>query len=266
MTHLFRNSHYFLIEAFQLLGKRLFGPEWQEDELNAPRLEAPHIVAAQRAPLEAEIAELDNLVSGIDQSISRNIDMKAIEAFQEERANHFARRQEIIASLRNVYVTDLSYQSRHAAYVRRTETETRLFDALRSDNILSNILGGIVLNGSHWQNRPGYRHIIDLSLIVLPKLVYSKRRGTVLLPMAAFDAWLDTVMPIVINPASPPSPDLLCAQFLRRVFAQGEPYAYQKKQGFRAAARQAVPGLSDRAFNRAWGNTAPDSFKKGGRK
>ncbi|MBF0168090.1 MAG: hypothetical protein HQL45_10710 [Alphaproteobacteria bacterium] len=266
MTLLVRDNHYFLIEAFQLLGKRLFGPEWQGDEWKAEKLDAPDVVVAKRTPLEAELSESDRQIAQIEDAISKNVKADKIENLKQEKRGLLARQQDIHKALRNLYVPDKCYQSRYAAFVRRHETEARLSEALRTDSIPSRILGGIILNGSHWQSRAGYRHMIDLSLIVLPRLVYSKRRGTVLVPMAECGAWLETLMPIVVDPEAPPSPEFQCVEFLRQIFAKGEPYPYSTKLQYLEAATRKFPGLSKRAFDRVWGNHAPDSQKKRGRK
>ncbi len=46
------DQYYFLLHAYDVLGRHLYGPDWTGQELKETPLDAPEIVEQMRAPLE----------------------------------------------------------------------------------------------------------------------------------------------------------------------------------------------------------------------
>lgn len=54
------DRNYFFFQAYELLGRHLFGSTWTGYEIQETKMESPEAIEALLMPLEAEIAKLDD--------------------------------------------------------------------------------------------------------------------------------------------------------------------------------------------------------------
>ena len=53
------DQYYYLLQACDALGRRLFGSKWSPQDFTQPRLDPPEILAERRAPIERRLDEVN---------------------------------------------------------------------------------------------------------------------------------------------------------------------------------------------------------------
>lgn len=260
---------YDLTQAFIRLGMHLYGPEWNLNfrELGI-RLEPPNPaeVKAKWDKLEAEKAEISNLLKAQDSIISKSTDEREIKIAQSVKTELFKRRSEIYQTENSLPTLDESLNSEWAAFQRRTKTEEILISALAKRELRWWHPSGTPEDTGPWERRPGYNYSIELSLVWWNKRIHGCRRQFVRVFKNLFDEWLKTVTPlsaIAILNLSPLEQAVHC--FKNEVYENKEPRMSRDKYILDMMSR--FPGLTQRAAkNQVWDRFAPDHWKRPGAK
>lgn len=256
-------SYYFLLHAFDVLGRRLFGEEWTRQEYRQAPLPSPEEVTAERAPLEQRIAELDARQEEIEQDIGRSLSAGQLDSLKGDKAALITERTACRERLSHLYRIDDRYRHEYETFTRRRETEKRLFGALASGQLAASYGGLCNLDWEGWSRERGFKVYLETSLVVAPRLRGGARRASVLIPRDAFDEWLKTVLPITAGAIATLSPEEQCRAWLTSLAASG-----QKPKAKTALCEEALkrfPGLGPRGFRRVWDLHVPASWRRKGR-
>lgn len=257
---------HFLEEAFELLGKHLYGSEWTGWELTASPVDDPDAIERKRAEFGKQIEGLHAEITVIDERIAATVDAVTIEKLQDRRAALLSELGALHSTLSDLPVIDDRHRQRHRTFLRRQNAEAILVDALSAGDLQAWATRGLEATGipKHlWQGEKGFQYYLELSLVVLPRQEFGKRRGSVKLRSAEFDAWLMTVERIVVDPETPLSPEEQATIWFRRFIEQqtGTP---PKRDYALHRMKLEVHDLSGAGALRVWQAHAPKHWKTPG--
>ncbi len=255
--------NYLLTEAFEIIGKRLFSDGWTGYELWARDIKPPGEIKSERAPLKDEIAKLDEMETALRDELSKTVDEERVEEVKTEIGDILTHRAELHSELSKNPEPPDSYYHDYQAFQRRNKAESTLLEALRGGDVKAHCLGGMVVDEQLWKGKKGFRYYIDLSMVVMPKRYSSRRRNSIRIPEGQFDAWLDVNLPIE-KPETEYSLEERCKNFLKRESDKGP--QRKTKPDYFDEAQTKIPGLSRRAFDRAWVESTPMEWRKRGRR
>lgn len=253
---------YFLLEAYDRLGARIFGHTWTGNEIIERPTKSPDEVFEERQPLEVEIKKIDTKVARLQSKASAVISGDGLAKIDRQKKSLLAKRSDLSIRLSDLPTVNQDYKDRFAAYQRRLRTETCLFGALQKGETSAQVYGGFILRKELWQGTRGFKCYLELSLAVLPRELSGKRRGTIVFPKGQFENWLKGIRPKVIDDENPPSPYDLCVIYLRE---QAKGSKVKIKPRYLEEAQRQIPELSERDFLRAWAQEVPPSWKRRGR-
>lgn len=258
------SEHYhFLLDAYDRLGKHLFGPEWSGQEIQLSPVPPPEKLEESRRPLENKIAAFDARLAELANDRKRLLSESALVENMRKDATLIEERAGLLSQLSQMPEPDESYRNRYAAFRRRVVSEQRLVDALKHGALNAVMLGGFMVPDRLWHGAHGFKYYLDLSLVVMPRTESGRRRATLLVPKDQFESWLQGVKPEFIDEASPPSPEQLCRAWFRGLVRTSA--GRVRKGDCLQEARENITGLSVRQFNRVWDNEAPPFWKSSGR-
>jgi ribosomal protein S24E len=200
------DQYYFLLHAYDVLGRHLYGTDWTGQELMEARLDAPEVVEQQRAPFERRIAEVNARHDEIRAAIRREIKEELVTALRQESEALFVERAQLQGGLHRLPIPNEDYRRSHVAHRRAEKTQAFLIEALESDAIRAQAGMGIMIHWSAWSKTPGFRCYLPLSLVVMPRSVSGLRRATVLIRRQEFDTWLQCVPTVGAEPLGAAGP------------------------------------------------------------
>lgn len=257
------DSHYYLLQAFDRLGRHLFGEEWTGQEFQARPTRKPEAVAAEAAPIEARLAEIQKAQNALTEAKRRTTNADEVARLADELERLEMERREDLASLQQIAQTIESAHRDWPAFSRHSRTYDTLFSALRSERLQAEAVDGMQIEWPVWEQEPGFVCYLNLSLVHVARYRSSARRMSVIIRKEAFETWRKTVDPINEKALAEIPPEQRCRAWLPGFMAaQTLPVP---KPDVRAEAQQLFPGLSTRAFDRVWSDTAPKDRRRGGR-
>lgn len=258
-------KEYLLIEAFELVGERLFGPQWDGNEAMATPVLSVAEHAARRAALAKQIAELRRQ--------RRSGSTRKPGVSKPARPQSKAKREKIAATITTLaqrlqlmpedYRPDATALAR---YERRQATLDTLRLALVNGRIGARTLEmGYVIPGVLWETTHRTWFHLHYGLIRLPGFQGRQRVQSVRIEERAFDRWLDTLPRT--NGAEPQhfTAEELCKRWLRRMADTGDAANKTRAEVFKEASRL-IEDLPYRTFLRQWDRVMPEAFHKPGRK
>lgn len=257
------DDFYFLLHAFDRLGRYLFGESWTGQEFKSRSLPTPDEVAADRAPLEAHREELDGRLRRIDEALSRAILQADIDRLKGERAALILEQTEVRSRLFAMPSATDGYRLDWEDFSRRQRTEHILLDALQTGRINAQFAEGQIIDWSGLHRDREFKVYLALSQVKAPRLRSPIRRGAALIRRNAFDEWLKGILPIHPGAIASLSPEEQCRAWIVGLGNSGQkpkpkPELWEEAQGL-------FPGLSKKAFERLWAQHAPDSWRRKGR-
>ncbi len=159
---------YLLSEAFELVGRRLFGTEWNGTEYGmrscpSPedmwRARAPHVEALQR--IESELAEIDG-------RIKHTLKEAEIRELVERRRVAFERRSEVNQQLFSFPEPTDTIAWAYASHQRKLKAEATLISAIKEGKIPVQNGRGSVIDSLLWRGHPNFHYCIELSVVRVP--------------------------------------------------------------------------------------------------
>ena len=258
---------YLLFEAFEALGRRLYGHMWTGEELSTITVPDAHDAAAKAALLKDQKASIEEEITTIEALIRRTVTEAEIALLKERLAQAKNNRGELGHLLFQAEPTDTHWES-YRANNRRDHVLEVLVSALAQRRLEGSAVGGFVIPDHFWSGQaPHFWFDVPLSMARVPKTFSSRRRFLLTIPEDQFDAWLAGILPSVISENTEVSPELLCENFLAR-FVDEAPGRRQPmaKIGIYKKARSEIPQLSRRQFDRVWARITPWSWQKRGRR
>jgi hypothetical protein len=263
-------KHYLLSEAFELVGRQLFGQTWTGMEYAQQPTPSVDEIAAAREPYETSYTNLARDLTEIEARISRSLD-------QEELARATERKRTIeeqLAFLRTKLHLELPepnevMRSQWETYQRCVATERTLIDAIQDRRFSVDDGRGRQIHPLIWTNDPRFRCYLELSVAVTAKRSVTPRVQPVRIDEASFDAWVRTLQPLVGHEARPedklPPPERARA-LIRNWAADSNGAQLKSKAAYMADAHGIIEGLSERAFDQAWAIEAPAAWKRHGKR
>lgn len=258
-------DQYFLFQAYELLGEKLYGPEWTGGEytLRALNVITPEQLEVRRQSIEAKIADQNRQIASHRERIRRSVNAKEIASAQRNVKREIEARSKLDRALFELSRSDNSYRNDFAASQRHFTTEGYLIQALRKGEIGARAGFGMLIPAEKWNSASGFKFHFDLSLVIFPRDFSNHRRGSVTIPRLEYDAWLGQQIPLVPDENNPVAPDVLCREYLRGVVVMGKTMS---RDEYRDEALRRIPGLSERRFKQLWSEVVPPGFKLAGRR
>jgi len=257
------DSHYYLLQAFNHLGRHLFGDEWTGQEFQAPPATDPREITTKIEPLAPRQAELEQEMKTLTEAKGRTTDADEIARLNSELARLTDERN-AVANLGYKLEQDLrSAQGDWPPFDRHTRTLETLLSAFRSKLIRADTPNGVGIEWADWEQAGGFVCYLALSLVCAPRLRSSVRRFSVIVRKDGFAEWIKSVTPINEKALAETPPEQRCRAWLPG-FMAAQTFPVPKPD-VRAEAQKRFPGLSKRAFDRVWSDTAPEHRRRGGR-
>lgn len=258
------DAHYFLLHAFDRLGRRLHGDEWDAQEYKVAPCRSPEEIEAQRRELQNGLDEIAAKIDALNGQIGKTVNADEIASFKQRMDELEAARTDIREVFYRLPHDMTGPQRDWDRHTRKQQTELLLLQALTDEKLFAYEPGGMRIEWRSWSLYPGFKCSLDLSLIRVPAHCSGQRRMSVLLHKEDFDKWLQTVLPVSESALAQTSPEDRCRAWLVEIALPSAPPA--RKAEMCSEAMQRFPGLSERAFNRLWDAIAPEHWKKSGRR
>lgn len=259
-------SFYSLEEAFEALGRHLYASEWLGREITAQACEQPNTIEQKRADLIEQLNRFDGKIHAIDTSLSKTVSASETEQLKLQLVEVQSERQTTAMALGEIpEVTDRDRQ-RYEAWRRRENTENTLRDACSSGAVKVFSCFGpemMEIEPELWRGARGFSYYLELSLVVLPRQLSSRRRGAAKVRIAAFDKWLTTIDRIVLEEGAELSPKELGTIWFRGLIER-ETGIPPKRDNVIEEMRAEAPGLSEAAALRIWSDHAPKRWTRSG--
>jgi hypothetical protein len=262
-------KHYLLSEAFELVGRRLFGRTWTGTEYAQRPTPSPDEIAATREPYETSLTNLSRDLTEIESQIARSLD----QAVLAQAAERKQRIEEQLTLLRTTLHLELSepneaMRDQWETYQRRVAAERTLKDAIREHRFGVDDGRGNQIHPLVWTDDPRFRCYVELSIAVTAKRSGTPRVQPVRIEEHSFDSWLRTLGPLVAH--EPPKDELPPVEkaraLIRKWVAESDGVQLKSKAAYMADAQERIKGLSERGFDQAWAIEAPPSWKKHGKR
>lgn len=260
--------YYFLEEAFDMLGRRLYGAEWNGNELIAPEVPNPETIEQKAAQLEQAIAGLNHEIETAQGKIARTTDAAKVEALTARIADLENRRSECHFEQSGLPLLNKSYIASFELFERHRATREQLIGALATGVLKAWAMrgdNGIGIHARFWQGERGFAYYLDLSLVVLPRSEHGKRRGTAKILKTDFNAWLQSVTPMTEDANAALSVEQQAAAWFKQEVA-AKLHTPPVRDTLLEEMRGKFPQLSSRAALRVWSQHAPETWKKAGRR
>ena len=88
------DSYYFILHAYDKLGRRLYGRDWTGQEVWLGDLESPESLEQLRKPHEDALVKLDQRQDELEAKLAATVSQRAIDTINSELENLFRERAE----------------------------------------------------------------------------------------------------------------------------------------------------------------------------
>jgi hypothetical protein len=254
------DHYYFLLHAFDRLGRHLYGEEWTGDEFRAQHVMTRAELEREHERLGNELREVEGELRAVTGMIGRSAGatvtaLKAEETQLTDRCERLRQRYWMTPK------PDGSDDVRFRDHERCRRTRETLFDALEAGSLQAEFIGGPIVDWVGWCRQPGFRVCLEFSFVILPRTA-ATRRGSVVLRRVAFEEWSKSVLPASRVRLEGLAPFERCRL---RIQELGRTISKPRKKVLRDQLKREIPELLDAEFNRAWELYAPAAWKSKGR-
>lgn len=257
-------KYYFLSEAFEFIGHRLYGDSWTGHEIYQRSVPSPEQLSQAHVISREAYEGVDKEISAIRERISRTIKEPEIRDLEEQLRSKTALREAAIRDLNShPEPTDVNV-SVYDNYQRKLKAEATLNDAIRNGRITVHNSHNHPIDNVFWKGHPHFCYDLELSVVRVPRSYSARRFHAARIAIPEFDAWLDTVSPVTRSAERLLSAREQCERFLRKMIEAGP--QQKSKADYLYEAQTANPDLSKRAFDSVWNEIVPDSWKGAGRR
>lgn len=209
--------YYFLMHAFDRLGRRMFPDDWTGNEIHTSNLRSPDEIEKELEPYVKESKALEARFNELNGIIDKTFKDDLIKECEIEKVEIGIRRAELSSKFWDIGKPDDSYRKTYAAIPRKETVLNELLSALRTRKIQATMNGGVVIQFDYLENMPGFKLDVEHSLARMPKTEYGGRgnHASVLLIRNRFDEWLDVHHPPKAPPGTREEKIQLCKRWLR---------------------------------------------------
>lgn len=259
--------YYLLFEAFETLGRHLYGGEWTNNEITAARNKSPDEVEREIRQFLATVSDIDKRLEQLTAESKKLLTRERTAEIEAEKNELGVKRLKAVSKHPDFWAPDWAERLVGSArtYQRKVLTETALIEAIKAGKFRVESLRQM-LDPWVWKDRVVY-HNLELSLVLGPRSWGDKanRFQLVRIPQKEFDEWLKSVRPI--NPdalRAMQSPEDLCKEFLAGEVAKYGSNKPMKRDAFFERAASTISGLKKQTFLRAWHAVVPESWRDAG--
>ena len=257
---------YTLSDAFERVGRRLFGRKWLGTEYQyRGTIPTRDEMEGKRAPFLAAVEKLETELKEFNKRSAAVSDSQAVQSFAREREIIESRLEEARGALYLRPPPDDGHDQIFEIYHRRHIAEETLLEAFRSGALKVHDGQGVEIRAAIWTDDPRFRYYIELSMVVNSKTASPRHRfQAARISQSEFEAWIKKArLPqLRARPAIPIREQ--CKQFLEKCFQETGPIPIKAK--LRELANAEIPDLSENTFNSVWAAVAPAEYRKPGRK
>jgi hypothetical protein len=193
---------YFLLEAFDRLGARLYDDEWTGLEAWACPKDPPDDMLNRRKVFTDQMKALDARVASLQQDFNYAADREEQSRISAEKRPLEVERAKLDMALRSLPNLSDSYHADHAMFVRRERTEQTLWKAAGESKFQFQYGIGPLIDWRTWRTKPGFNVYLNLSMATTSDRMTGQRRMPVLVDRVAFDQWLGEITPMNAPPDS----------------------------------------------------------------
>ncbi|GGE43649.1 hypothetical protein [Actibacterium pelagium] len=257
------SRYYNLLQVFDLAGRRIFGSEWQGDEVGARPVADPNSIKKQRYEFRNKIAELDGQIAPLQAQFGIDLDIEEAKETSEKLRPLKQKRSALVLEFNNLpYLTE-SWVASDNAFKRRMRVENELRAAFREEKLELILSTADVVKWRHWEEYSDFKVYFDLSMVRLPlSHTQQRRRAAGFVRKPDLDAWLVRFGAAKIT-GEPEEREHLRNWLEDKV--RSDKAKARSKESYRAEAQRRFPSITIRMFNSVWDQAVPEAWKQPGR-
>jgi hypothetical protein len=253
----------------ELVGRHLYSHIWTgREHFHTQPVDSPQEIAAKREPLEklrdAATAELLD----IENAILATTNAKEISRLMVRRKDVEWRSKTLNTQIFVDHPLNDGVIETYKSFMRQKRATETLLDAIRKLEVKVHDGRGRPLNHSVWTDNR-FRFYIELSIVINSTTAGGPRRQAARIDRKPFEDWLKAI-PRIVEPIALPEPEVRttpekqCKLLIINWINSGR--VPINRNAAWLEAKEQISGLSERAFQRAWAESAPDSWKRRGRR
>jgi len=256
------DQYYFLLQAFDQLGRHLYRAEWTGREAFAAPAEDPEILASKYRELQDKLDQIDVDLLSLRQKGGRlesgsekeQIDQQLFSLQKEEQ--ELLNKRSALPHYRDTMVTD------YDQYQRGQKVREILFAGFADQHISAMFGIEQIIDWKIWRGFDEFEISIPLSRVMAPPQYSSLSEAVVFVSKPSFDQWHLKLQPLVET-----EPKVLSTKekAIRLIALLAEQNSDMKKDECLQAMKAELPDLTQNAFNGIWRDHAPAHWKKPGR-
>jgi hypothetical protein len=193
---MFWNNHYYLLQAFDLLGRQLYPDSWTGYEHESREVISPEELKARRDPLEREVEELKQVWADASNDLKERLptaeERAAISAKIDSVRDRCNELEELLFEMGK---PDASHIRDYNKWQRMIEVRDRLYEAFRTEALKPLFDGSTFIEWDYWLRNDGCKIFLPISMMTTSRNMSGKRRGSVTVEKVPFDKWLSRIEP-----------------------------------------------------------------------
>ena len=256
------DDYYFLLQAFDRLGRHLYRNDWTGMEAFASPSDDPAILKAAHKDLDDRLDAIGLELTGLRQRGDRletgaekeQIDQRLFELQKQEQ--ELFNRRSALPSYRETLIAD------YDQYQRGQKVRKILFRGFADKKIKALFGLDQIIEWKLWRGYESFEVSVSLSLATAPPEYSTRGDAPVFVSKTSFDRWLISLQPLVES-----EPKTLTAkeQAIRLMTTLAETHKRIKKEDCWQIMKAEVADLTQNMFNGVWKDYAPAHWKKQGR-
>mgnify|MGYP007053800158 CR=1 FL=1 len=256
------DDYYFLLQAFDCLGRHLYREDWTGMEAFASPSDDPDILKNQHKELDDQLDTIGLEKTALFQKGGRleagaekeQIDQRLFELQGQEQ--ELLNRKSALPSDRETLIAD------YEQYQRGQRMRETLYAGFADKKIKALFGLDQIIDWKLWRDYENFETSVSLSLATAPPEYSTRGDAPVFVSKTSFDLWLTTLQPLVES-----EPEVLTSkeQAIPLMAKLAETRAKIKKEDCWQAMNAEIPDLTRNMFNGIWKDHAPAHWKKQGR-
>ena len=256
------DDSYFLLHAYDVLGRHLYGSDWEGNEFKQAPVPSYEEVETIRKPYQDTLKKISERLTDIQDTLSKTIKEDEISRLSREEKELLWQSGEIETVLHQNWKPGTSHSRQYERYIRRVFVEKKITEGMKLNAFSVILNGSTIVDWSFWERQRGCRIVFHLSLIRVRNDISSQRWGFATINRTEFHEWLKIIEPISGNGIENLSPEERFAIDLRKMVQEGS--KKHPVQWYLEFA-QAEYGLGPRPARRVWETNVPASWRSSGR-
>ena len=260
---MFWNNHYFLLQAFDLLGRKLYPDSWAGNEYESRDVPSPEELLELRTPIEQEIAKQERLWDEARTEIKIKLlspeDQTRCEQRIDEARNRCIELQE---QLLHIEKPTKSHERAYKGFRRLVFVRDKLYKSFQNNEIQPLFDGTTHIDWDSWLRNNGCKVFLAISVMTTNRMMSGKRRGSVTVEKVPFDKWLRRIEPLE-GYVSPDREAQIEFDNVIIQMAQSGVKTHTRDECIEIGVRQ--HGLSANLAKKIWQKETPPEWRRKGR-